>query len=129
MGMFSRIFSNTAKPAGCKPASCKPACNLWIGANPGHLTPVDDPKGLGEYKLAVDRLIRDEAPDIIYLWSDTENLSVVRKALQYLSLMGGEVGVAGQLPDEEVGAIFGVAVRTYQGTVIDPQGDAAAFVG
>jgi len=33
------------------------------------------------------------------------------------------------LPDEEVAAIFGVDVRSYQAAVINPQGDAAAYAG
>ena len=120
MGMFDRFFSNNAKPA----------CNLFIGASPDHLIPVDDPTGLGGYTLAIDKLIREEAPDVVYCHSgDPADLSMVHKALEYLSMMGSEIGVAEQLPDEEVAAIFGVDVRTYQGTVIDPQGDAAAFHG
>ncbi|MGC9215844.1 hypothetical protein [Acidithiobacillus sp.] len=104
-------------------------CNLWIGGHPDHLRPVDDAAGTGRYQLALEALIRDEAPEVIYLRSDTEDLSVVRKALQYLSRIGGQVGVADQLPDEEVAAIFGVDVRSYQAAVIDPQGDAAAYGG
>ncbi|MBU2855762.1 hypothetical protein HF289_02405 [Acidithiobacillus ferrooxidans] len=103
-------------------------CNLWIGGHPNHLHPVDDPQGLGAYQLAIEALIRDESPEVIYLRSDTEDLSVVCKALEYLSRIGGQVGVADQLPDEEVAAIFGVDVRSYQSAVVNPQGDAAAFV-
>ena len=104
-------------------------CNLRIGGHPEHLHPVDDPQGLGGYQLAIEALIRDESPEVIYLRSDTENLSVVRKALEYLSRIGGQVGVADQLPDEEVAAIFGVDIRSYQSAVVNPQGDAAAYAG
>lgn len=104
-------------------------CNLRIGGHPEHLHPVDDPQGLGGYQLAIESLIRDESPEVIYLRSDTENLSVVRKALEYLSRIGGQVGVADQLPDEEVAAIFGVDIRSYQSAVVNPQGDAAAYAG
>ena len=104
-------------------------CNLLIGSHPEHLYPVDDPQGLGGYQLAIEALIRDESPAVIYLRSDTGNLSVVRKALEYLSRIGGQVGVANQLPDEEVAAIFGVDIRSYQSAVVNPQGDAAAYAG
>lgn len=104
-------------------------CNLWIGGNPYGLRPVDDPQGLGGYQLAIEALIRDEFPEVIYLRSETEDLSVVRKALEYLSRIGGQVGVAEQLPDAEVAAIFGVDVRSYQSAVVNPQGDAAAYAG
>ncbi|QQD71609.1 hypothetical protein [Acidithiobacillus ferrivorans] len=104
-------------------------CNLRIGGHPEHLHPVDDPQGLGGYQLAIEALIRDESPEVIYLRSDTKNLSVVRKALEYLSRIGGQVGVADQLPDEEVAAIFGVDIRSYQSAVVNPQGDAAAYAG
>ncbi|MCY0872978.1 MAG: hypothetical protein OWQ56_09830 [Acidithiobacillus caldus] len=104
-------------------------CNLLIGGHPDHLRPVDDSQGLGGYQLAIEALIRDESPEVIYLRSETGDLSVVRKSLEYLSRIGGQVGVADQLPDEEVAAIFGVDVRSYQSAVVNPQGDAAAFVG
>ena len=104
-------------------------CNLLIGSHPEHLYPVDDPQGLGGYQLAIEALIRDESPEVIYLRSDTGNLSVVRKALEYLSRIGGQVGVADQLPDEELAAIFGVDIRSYQSAVVNPQGDAAAYAG
>ena len=115
---------------GSGSASCKQEpCNLRIGGHPEHLHPVDDPQGLGGYQLAIESLIRDESPEVIYLRSDTGNLSVVRKALEYLSRIGGQVGVANQLPDEEVAAIFGVDIRSYQSAVVNPQGDAAAYAG
>lgn len=101
--------------------------NLLIGGHPDHLRTVDDPQGLGGYQLAIEALIRDESPEIIYFHSETGDLSVVRKSLEYLSRIGGQVGVADQLPDEEVAAIFGVDVRSYQSAVVDPQGDAAAY--
>ena len=104
-------------------------CNLLIGSHPEHLYPVDDPQGLGGYQLAIEALIRDDSPEVIYLRSDTENLSVVRKALEYLSRIGGQVGGADQLPDEELAAIFGVDIRSYQSAVVNPQGDAAAYAG
>ncbi|MBU2754979.1 hypothetical protein HFU84_06975 [Acidithiobacillus sp. CV18-2] len=119
MGILSRLFSN---------GSTRPACNLFIGTSPARMIPVDDPTGLGGYSLAIDKLIREEAPDVVYCHSgDPADLSMVRKSLEYLAMIGSEVGVAEQLPDEEVAAIFGVDVRTYQGTVIDPQGNAASY--
>jgi len=102
-------------------------CNLRIGGHPEHLYPVDDPRGLGGYQLAIEALIRDESPEVIYLRSETDDLSVVRKGLAYLSRIGGQVGVADQLPDEEVAALFGVDVRSYRSAVVNPQGDAAAY--
>ncbi len=101
-------------------------CNLRIGSDPQRMTPVADPEGLGGYKLALDRFIRDEEPELVLLRSDTDDLSVVRKALRYLSLTG-EIGVAEQLPDAEVAAIFGVDERTYQGIVIAPNASAESL--
>nr|MBU2747844.1 hypothetical protein [Acidithiobacillus montserratensis] len=98
-------------------------CKLWLGGHPEQMQPVDDPKGLGAYQLAVEALIRDESPDVVYLYSDDQaDLSVVRKALVYLSRIGGQVAVAWQLPDAEVAEIFGVTEREYQGAVINPNG-------
>jgi hypothetical protein len=108
--MFGRFFRSAPKG--------DPACNLRIGATPDCTTRVDDPQGLGGYKLAIDRLLREEKPDIIYLRSDNPaDLSVVRKVLEYLSIMGTEIGVADQLPDTEVAAIFGVTVEDYLAAV------------
>lgn len=121
MGMISNWFGGKRRRAE--------ACNLWIGADPDDMDPVDDPEGLGAYELAIDRLIREKAPERIYLRSDSEDLSVVRKALAYLSRIGGEVGVAEQLPDEDVAEIFGVEVAVYRAAVADPGGDAAAYGG
>jgi len=109
-----------------KSASKIAPCNLWVGSSPTRMIPVDDPEGLGGYKLALDQLIREETPELIFLRSDTDDLSVVRKALQYLSLMG-EIGVAEQLPDAEVAAIFGVDEQTYQGVVIAPNASAESL--
>jgi hypothetical protein len=82
-------------------------CKLWIGGHPERMQPVDDPQGLGGYQLAVEALIRDEAPDVIYLFSDDPgDLSVVRKALAYLSRTGG-----GGLADPGCGS--GGDVRGY----------------
>ena len=121
MGWFRGIFgTNRAQPAG----------NLWIGADPEHLQPVDDPEGLGGYQLAIDKLIRETAPERLYLRSgDPVDLSMVRKALEYLSYIGGEVAVADQMPDDEVAAIFGVDVLTYRATVADPDGNAGEYAG
>ncbi|MHB0888067.1 hypothetical protein [Acidithiobacillus sp.] len=121
MGWFSGIFgTNRAQPAG----------NLWIGADPEHLQPVDDPEGLGGYQLAIDKLIREEAPERIYVRSgDPGDLSMVRKALEYLSYIGGEVGVAEQIPEAEVAEIFGVDTESYRAAVADPNGDAGAHAG
>ncbi len=105
-------------------------CTLWIGGHPEQMRMVDDPQGLGAYQLAVEALIREESPDIIYLFSDDpEDLSVVRKALAYLSRIGGQVAVAWQLPDAEVAEMFGVTEREYQSAVVNPQGDAATLSG
>ncbi|EGQ60460.1 hypothetical protein GGI1_00575 [Acidithiobacillus sp. GGI-221] len=50
MGWFSGIFgANRAHATGD---------NLWIGADPEHLQPVDDPEGLGGYQLALDKSAR-----------------------------------------------------------------------
>lgn len=114
---------------GCHASRGQERRNLLIGCRPDHLRPVDDPHGLGGYQLAIEALIRDESPEVIYLRSDTEDLSVVRKSLEYLSRIGGQVGVAEQLPDEEVAATFGVDVRSYRSAVVNPQGDAAAYAG
>uniref|UniRef100_E6QCM3 Uncharacterized protein n=1 Tax=mine drainage metagenome TaxID=410659 RepID=E6QCM3_9ZZZZ len=126
-GFFKALTGSRQSLAGCEPTKGKGQCNLWIGGHPDHLRPVDDPQGLGAYQLAIEALIRDESPEVIYLRSDTEDMSVVRKALGYLSRIGGQVGVADQLPDEEVAAIFGVDIRSYQSAVVNPQGDAAAY--
>ncbi|MGK9452299.1 hypothetical protein ACSSZE_13755 [Acidithiobacillus caldus] len=105
------------------------AYNLRIGVTPECPVAVNDPHGDGGFQLALDRFLREEKPDLIFLRSDTEDLSVVRKALAYLSRRGQEVVVAEQLPDEEVAAALGVSVREYQSAVINPNGDAAALVG
>lgn len=125
--MFGIFGSHPAK--GLQPAKGKVPCNLWIGGHPDRLRPVDDPRGAGGYQLAIDALIRDEAPDVIYLRSETEDLSVVRRGLEYLSRIGGQVGVTDQLPDTEVAAIFGVDVRSYQSAVVNPQGNAGVYAG
>lgn len=105
------------------------AYNLRIGSTPECPVAVNDPHGDGGFQLAIDKFLREENPDLIFLRSDTEDLSVVRKALAYLSRRGQEVVVAEQLPDEEVAAAMGVSVREYQSAVINPNGDAAALVG
>lgn len=119
MGFFSNIFGSKREQ--------QQSCNLWIGDSPENMTPVDDPEGLGGYELAIDRLIREQAPEKVFLRSDTSDLSVVRKALSYLSRIGGEVGIAPQLPDEEVAEIFGVDVQSYRLAVTDPNGNAAEY--
>ena len=102
--------------------------NFRVGATPDCPVGIQD-TGAGEYLLTMARFLRDVNPDLVFLRSDTEDLSVVRKALEYLSRRGQEIGVAEQLPDEEVAAIFGVEVRQYQSAVINPNGDAAACFG
>ena len=114
---------------GCHGQKKTSPSSLLIGPHPDHLRPVDDAQGTGTYQLAIEALIRDEAPEVIYLRSETGDLSVVRKSLEYLSRSGGQVGIADQLPDEEVATIFGVDVRSYQSAVVNPMGDAAAYVG
>ncbi len=103
--------------------------NLRIGATPECPVAVNDPNGDGGFQLAIDKFLREESPDLIFLRSDTDDLSVVRKALAYLSRRGQEVVVAEQLPDAEVAAALGVGVREYQSAVIHPNGDAAALAG
>ena len=122
MGWFSGIFgANRAHATGD---------NLWIGADPEHLQPVDDPEGLGGYQLAIDKLIRETAPKRIYLRSgDPEDLSMVRKALEYLSYIGGEIAVAEQMPDDEVATIFGVELPLYRAAVANPDGNAGEYAG
>lgn len=95
-------------------------CLLRIGSSMDDLTPADGPG----WKTYLDELLR-EAPDLIFCVSDLpDDLSMVRKALMYLSEIGGEVGVAPQMPDEEVAAIFGVDVDLYRAAVADPDGHA-----
>ncbi len=105
------------------------AYNLRIGVTPECPVAVNDPNGDGGFQLAIDKFLREENPDLIFLRSDTDDLSVVRKALAYLSRRGQEVVVVEQLPDAEVAAALGVGVREYQSAVINPNGDAAALVG
>ncbi|MGE0047750.1 MAG: hypothetical protein AB7T01_02280 [Acidithiobacillus sp.] len=105
------------------------AYSLRIGATPDCPVAVDDPRGDGGYQLALERFLREENPDLIFLRSDTEDLSIVRKALEYLSRRGQLIGVAEQLPDAKVAAIFGLETRQYQSAVINPNGDAAALTG
>ncbi len=108
-----------------KPKPPKQVCKLRIGRA---MLAVDDPAGLGLYQLALEKLIREEAPDIIYLQSDDPNdLSVVRKALAYFGERGGEIVVASQLSDEEVAAALGVSVDLYTAAVADPDGSAFGF--
>lgn len=49
---------------------------------------------------------------------------MVCTALMYLAEIGGEVGVAPQLPDKVVAEIFGVDVDLYRAAVADPDGHA-----
>jgi hypothetical protein len=103
-------------------------CTLRIGASPDRMVAVDDPDGQGAYQLAIDRLLREEAPALVHLHSDDpSDLSVVRRALEYLSSLGGEVAVAEQIPETEVAAIFGVTVEQYRLAVANPDGDVGAF--
>ena len=119
MGMLDKLLGTP---------QAQSACNLWIGADPEHLQPVDDPQGLGGYQLALEKLVRDESPALIHVRSDDpDDLSMVRKALEHLSRIGGEVAVADQLSDEEVGAIFGVSVDDYRAAIEDPDGPLVAL--
>ena len=103
-------------------------CNLRIGASPDRLVAVDDPNGRGEYQLAIDRLLREEEPAVVYLRSDNpDDLSVVRRALEYLSSLGGEVAVADQMPESEVASIFGVTPDQYRLAVANPDGDVGGY--
>jgi hypothetical protein len=121
MGFLRAVLGARAQPK---------RCNLWIGPDPEHLIPVDDPKGLGGYELAIDKLIREQAPERIFVRSgDPEDLTMVRKALEYLSAIGGEVAVAEQLPDNLVAEIFGVEPEFYRAAIADPDGDAGAHGG
>ncbi|UTV80116.1 hypothetical protein MQE22_08780 [Acidithiobacillus sp. YTS05] len=99
----------------------KAACKLWISGDGQHWEAVNDPEGLGGYRLALDRLIREQSPALVHVYSDDpEDFSMLRKALSYLSEFGGEVGVATQLPEEEVAAIFGVDIASYREALQDP---------
>ena len=119
MGMLDKLFGTP---------QTQPACNLWIGSDPAHLRPVDDPEGLGGYQLAIDQMLREEAPAVIHLRSDNpKDLSVVRKALEYLSRIGAEVAVAEQLPIDEVAALFGVSLEDYRAAIEDPDGPLVAL--
>ncbi len=119
MGMLDKLLG---------PPQTQAACNLWIGSDPAHLRPVDDPEGLGGYQLAIDQLLREDAPAVIYLRSDNpKDLSVVRKALEYLSRIGGEVAVAEQLPIDEVAALSGVSLEDYCAAIEDPDGPLVAL--
>ncbi|AEK57925.1 conserved hypothetical protein [Acidithiobacillus caldus SM-1] len=119
MGFFGNHF-------GRKKAQS--ACNLRIGASPDRLVAVDDPDGQGAYQLAIDRLLREEAPAVVFLRSDDpSDLSVVRRALEYLSSLGGEVAVADQMPESEVASIFGVTVEQYRLAVANPDGDVGGY--
>ena len=119
MGMLDKLFGTP---------QTQPACNLWIGSDPAHLRPVDDPEGLGGYQLAIDQMLREEAPAVIHLRSDNpKDLSVVRKALEYLSRIGAEVAVAEQLPIDEVAALFGVSLEDYRAAIKDPDGPLVAL--
>ncbi len=119
MGMLDKLLGTPQTQA---------ACNLWIGSDPARLRPVDDPEGLGGYQLAIDQLLREDAPAVIYLRSDDpKDLSVVRKALEYLSRIGAEVAVAEQLPIDEVAALFGVSLEDYRAAIEDPDGPLVAL--
>lgn len=112
------MFNMLRKP---KPqAALASHCLLRIGASMDDLTPADGPG----WKTYLDELLR-KGPDLIFCHSDNpDDLSMVRKALMYLSEMGGEVGVAPQMDDAEVAAIFGVDVDLYKAAVVDPDGHA-----
>lgn len=101
-------------------ATLSEPCLLRIGASMEDLTPADS----SGWKTYLDELLR-EAPDLVYCASDLpDDLSMVRKALMYLAEVGGEVGVAPQLPDAEVAEIFGVDVDLYRAALVDPDGHA-----
>ena len=117
------LFARFAKPKlGNAP------CLLRIGPSTEALAPVDDPQGLGAYQLAIDALIRVQAPERIYCVSDNpEDLSLVRKAVRYLAELGGEVPVAPQLSDVEVAEILETDVDFYRACRDDPDGDAGGY--
>ncbi len=101
-------------------------CNLRIGPSLDALIPVDDPQGLGGYQLAIEKLLREQSPELIYLLSDDPaDLSVVRKGLAYIGSCFGEIAICPQLPDEEVAAALGLEVTMYRAMVLDPDGDIA----
>lgn len=119
MGFFSNHFGQKKQ---------HPVCNLRIGGGPDCSVAVDDRHGQGAYQLAIDRLLREEAPAVVFLRSDDPNdLSVVRRALEYLSSLGGEVAVADQMPESEVASIFGVTVEQYRLAVANPDGDVGGY--
>lgn len=98
--------------------------DLYIGADMSDMRIVENPDS---YSLAIDALIREKSPEKIFCMSTSGNLAYVKKVLRYLAELGGEVGVAPQLPEEEVAAIFGVDVATYRAVLDDPEGDAGTF--
>lgn len=114
--MFS--FFRKSEPANALKTGS--ICLLQIGTGPGDLTPAD----CAGWKSCIDELLR-ESPDRVVIVSDDPNdLGMVRKALRYLAEIGGEVGVAPQLPTREVAEIFGVDEEMYLLAVQDPGGPA-----
>ncbi len=113
--ILSRLF---ARPATSE------RHDLYIGPDPTDMTPVEP---LSALRNRIDALIAEQSPERIYCMTTTGNLDAVREALQYLAELGGEVGAAPQLPDEEVAEIFGVDVDTYRAARDDPDGDAGTF--
>jgi len=97
--------------------------NLRIGPALDALIPVNDPQGLGGYQLAIEKLLREQDPERIYLLSDDPaDLSVVRKALAYLAGCYGELAVCPQLPDSEVAAAYELTIEEYAAIRDDPMG-------
>ncbi len=117
--MLARILSIFIAPKKAVSRSC----NLRIGPALDDLIPVDDPQGLGGYQLAIEKLLREQDPERIYLLSDNpSDLSVVRKSLAYLTRCYGELAVCPQLPDSEVAAAYELTAEEYTAIRDDPMG-------
>jgi len=117
--MLARILSIFIEPK----KAVSQSCNLRIGPSLDALIPVDDPQGLGGYQLAIEKLLREQDPERIYLLSDDPaDLSVVRKSLAYLAGCYGELAICPQLPDSEVAAAYGLTTEEYAAIQDDPMG-------
>jgi len=117
--MLARILSIFIEP---RKAPSRP-CNLRVGPSLDTLIPVNDPQGLGGYQLAIEKLLREQDPERIYLVSDNPaDLSVVRKSLAYLTRCYGELAVCPQLPDAEVAAAYELTTEEYAAIRDDPMG-------
>ncbi|MBU2840284.1 hypothetical protein HF670_12085 [Acidithiobacillus thiooxidans] len=96
---------------------------LWISTNEKDWQKVDDSLGAGEYKNAIDRLLRESDTDVVHLFSSyPDNLESVKVALDYIGHICGVVVVAKQLPESLVAEKMGVDVEFYRECLQDPDG-------